>query len=134
MERIFEEAAMLMAKLIGLVAIIPVTILLTVSFFVLFTLRKTEGALKAFGFVIAALLWLSAFMVLSGGIYNLSTGRCPLIVAMHQMKMGMCPMMMKGGMMPPMMEGSMMHPQAPGMKGDMGSMKQGKAEEPAMKR
>lgn len=120
---------MLMAKLIGLVAIIPVTILLTVSFFVLFTLRKTEGALKAFGFVIAALLWLSALMILSGGIYNLSTGRCPLIVAMHQMKMGMCPMM-KGGMMPPMMEGPMMH----GMKGDMGSMKQGKAEEPAMKR
>ena len=94
---------MLMAKLIGLVAIIPLTMLLTVSFFVLLVLRKVEASpLKIFGYVIAALLWLSALMVLSGGIYNLSTGKCPMMTAMHQMKMKMCPMM-KGGMMPPPM-------------------------------
>jgi len=96
---------MLTAKLMGLLAIVPVTILLTISFFVLVTLRKNEaGALKVFGYVIAALLWVSAFMVLGTGLYTLSTGRCPMMVAMQQqMKAGMCPMM-KGGMMPPMKE------------------------------
>ena len=125
---------MLMAKLMGLAVVVPVTILLTVSFFVLFSLRKVEGvALKAFGYVIAALLWLSALLALSGGIYTLSTGRCPMMTALHQMKMGMCPMMKAGMMPPPMMEGPMMPGRGPGMKGGMPCMKQGKPEEPAIK-
>ncbi len=117
---------MLTAKLLGLGVIIPVTGLLTVSFFVLFALRKLEGsALKVFGYVITALLWLSALLAFSCGVYTLSTGKCPIMVGIHQMKMKMCPMM-KGGMMPPMMQGE-------GMKPGMGCMKQGKPEDQVMK-
>jgi hypothetical protein len=105
-----------------------------VSFFVLLSLRKVEdAALKAFGYVIAALLWLSVLLVLTGGIYTLSTGKCPLMVAMHQMKAKLyCPMMRGDMMPPPMMEGGMM----PGMMGGKGCMmKQGKPSEgPAPKR
>jgi len=77
---------MTIARLIGLFAIIPTTVLLTISFFVLYTLRKpdTQG-LKAFGYVIAALLWLSALLVFSAGIYTLSTGKHPLACIMRQM-------------------------------------------------
>jgi len=121
-----------MARLLGLGVIVPVALLLTLSFFVLLAVRKAEG-LKGFGYVVASLLWASALLVLSGGIYTLSTGKCPIIVGMHQMKMKMCcPMMgmMKPDMMPEMMpgEGPMMK------KGGMGCMKQGKADEPALKR
>ncbi len=52
-----------------LMAIIPMTGLLTVSFFVLFASSKAEHqGLKSFAGVIAVLLWLSAAMVLIGGI------------------------------------------------------------------
>jgi len=118
---------MIMARLLGLGMIVPLSIILTVSFFVLFALRKVDASgLKAFGFVVAALLWLSALLVFSGGIYTLSTGRCPIMVGICQMKMGMCPMMKGGmmrGMMPSMMEGAMMPGQAPEMKSGMGGKK-----------
>lgn len=76
-------------KLLGLVAIIPTSMLLAVSFFILFSVRKVEeGALKVFAYVIAALLWLSALLVLSAGIYTLSTGRHPMMPMMQQMMGG----------------------------------------------
>lgn len=62
-------------RFFGLLAIIPTTILLTISFFVLFANRKVEQQnLKTFGTIIAVLLWLSAALVFSTGIYSLSTG------------------------------------------------------------
>jgi len=76
-----------MFRLLGLFAIIPTTVLLTISFFVLFTLRKTEaGGFKAFGYVILALLWCGALLVFSLGIYTISTGRC-IMQEMMQCKM-----------------------------------------------
>ncbi len=73
-------------RVLGLLAIIPATVLLTISFFVLFALRKVEAAgLKAFGYVIAALLWLGALMVFSLGIYTVSTGRHPMMSIMQGM-------------------------------------------------
>jgi hypothetical protein len=76
-----------MFRLLGLFAIIPTTVLLTISFFVLFTLRKTEaGGLKVFGYVISALLWCGALLVFSLGIYTISTGRC-IMQEMMQCKM-----------------------------------------------
>ena len=73
------------SRLIGLFALIPATVLLTISFFVLVVVRKLEAqALKAFGYVIAALLWLGVALLLSSGIYVISTGR------------SMMPCMMKG--------------------------------------
>lgn len=96
-------------RVLGLFAIIPATVLLTISFFVLFALRKVEAAgLKAFGYVVAALLWLGALMVFSLGIYTVSTGRHPMMSMMQGMKCGQMQGMMDQQMMKakmPMMQG-----------------------------
>ena len=100
-----------MFRLIGLFAIIPTAVLLTISFFVLFAIRKIESlGLKAFGYVVAALLWVAALLVLSAGIYTLSTGRHPMGCMMHEMMKGK---MQGQGMMPAghMGPGSMMQGQ-----------------------
>jgi len=56
------------------------------SFFVLFTNRKVENqGLKAFGYVIAVLLWIAAALVFSAGIYILATGQHPMMQMMQQM-------------------------------------------------
>ena len=100
----------MMPRLIGLFAIVPATLLLTLSFFVLFAIRKldTQG-LKAFGYVVAALLWLAAALAFSTGIYTMATGRHPMMSMMEQMKCG------KQGMMGSPMHG-MMGSQMPGMQ------------------
>ena len=92
-------------RVIGLFAIIPTAVLLTISFFVLFTLRKieTEG-LKAFGYCLAVLLWIAAALVLSVGIYTVSTGRHPMKCMMQEMRKAHMQEMMKEGQMPPMMK------------------------------
>lgn len=95
---------MAMFRFMGLFALIPVTVLLTISFFVLVVLRKTDNqGLKAFGYVIAALLWLSALLVSSSGLYTLSTGR-PLCPMMKMMRPQMCAMQAQ---MPGMMKDKM---------------------------
>jgi len=91
----------------GLFAIIPATLLLVVSFFVLFTLRKIETqGLKVFGYIIAVLLWVGVALVLSLGIYTVSTGRHPMMEMMQGMMKGHMQQMMKGRMQG-MMEGQM---------------------------
>jgi len=73
-------------RLLGVFTIIPITGLLTVSFFVLFAIRKTDlKSLKIFGYIIAVLLWISAVLVLAAGIYTVSTGRHPMMPMMEQM-------------------------------------------------
>lgn len=86
-----------MHKLMGLFAVIPATVLLTLSFFVLFTISKVEKRkLKVFGYTIAALLWLVAFSVFSTGIYMAFSGchmkGCP----MQEMMKGKMRGMMQG--------------------------------------
>jgi hypothetical protein len=102
-------------RLAGLFAIIPSTLLLTVSFLVLVVMRKVEEkGLRAFGFVVVALLWASALLVFSAGIYTLSTGRHPAVCLMQEMMKGKKQMMHQGrmpGMMPGQMD--MMMPPAP---------------------
>ena len=99
------------SRFIGMLAILPATIILTTSFFVLVITRKTEGqGLKAFGYVVAALLWICALLVFSVGIYVLSTGRHPMIRMMEDMKCSGS-QMMKGPMM-------MQQPQGEPMKGE----------------
>ena len=94
-----------MFRLIGLFAIIPTALLLTVSFFVLFTIRKIElQSLKAFGYVVAALLWVAALLVFSAGVYIIATVRHPIVCPMQQMMGEQMRGMMKGGQMPPMMQ------------------------------
>lgn len=97
-------------RLIGLFAIIPTTMLLAVSFFVLFTARKAEQQeLKIFGIVIAVLLWISAALVFSSGFYTIATGRCP-VMKMHKMMMHkMCYPQEEGQMQKPMQRPMMEH-------------------------
>jgi hypothetical protein len=101
-----------MLRFLGLFSIIPVTILLTVSFFVLFVLNKiTSKTLRGFGVAIVILLWLSASLVLSLGIYTVATGQHPMM-QMHRAMMKN--MMMQPGMMhkPPAMQQDKVMPPA----------------------
>ncbi len=87
---------MMMHKLTEVYAIIPVAMLLTVSYFVLLTARKVDTkGLKIFGQFIAALLWVAATLVLITGISLSSCKR-------HKMKMPMERGMMHGGQEMPM--------------------------------
>ncbi|MFH0839126.1 MAG: hypothetical protein V1893_02965 [Candidatus Omnitrophota bacterium] len=83
-------------RAMGVFSIIPATIFLTISFFVLFANRnKAESsALKVFGYVVTTLLWCCAFLVLTAGIYTISTGKCAMMKMMRQMGCSM-----KQGMM-----------------------------------
>ncbi len=66
---------MCMPRLVYLVAIVPISLLLTISFFVLFALRKVEEkGLKAFGYVVVSFLWLAALIVFSGAVYKTAKG------------------------------------------------------------
>jgi hypothetical protein len=79
-------------RFLGVFTIVPTTILLTISFFVLFALRKVEQqGLKAFGYVIAVLLWISAALIFGVGLYTITTGQHPMMPMMQEM--------MKGSMM-----------------------------------
>lgn len=87
---------MMMHKFTEVYAVIPVAMLLTVSYFVLLTARKVDAkGLKIFGQVIAALLWVAAALVLVTGISLSSCKR-------QKMKMPMRGMMRGAPEMPPM--------------------------------
>jgi uncharacterized membrane protein YsdA (DUF1294 family) len=59
----------------GLFALIPVTMLLTVSFFVLFAVQKTEHkGIKGLGRFAAVMLWICAFLFFSAGAVTLVKG------------------------------------------------------------
>ena len=97
-------------RMIGMMSIVPTTILLTVSFFVLFAAGKADGkGLKNFGLVVAILLWICAALVLSSGFYMASSGKHLLTSRMsYLMNCGMQPQMMQKHMMYPMMKKPMM--------------------------
>ena len=88
---------MCMLKLSYLLAVVPISVLLTASFFVLFTLSKIEEkALKAFGYVVVGFLWLAALVVFSGAIYKMAQGPVMMRCMMQQkMKMEGMPQMSK---------------------------------------
>lgn len=90
-------------QVIGVFLIIPATILLTISFFVLLVLRKLESeGLKAFGHVIVVLLWVSAVMLLGLGTYKIITGNAlyiPHVMVMPAERRGMSSGMMMEKMM-----------------------------------
>ena len=74
-----------MMKFSGLFSIVPTTIFLCISFFVLVVLRSiNEKKLKIFGFVVVALLCISAVLIFSTGIYTMCTGRHPMKRTMKQ--------------------------------------------------
>ena len=62
-----------MHHMFGVLALIPVAMLLTVSFFVLFTRTKTEDTtLKTFALAVAIVLWIAAAVVLGAGIVSMA--------------------------------------------------------------
>jgi hypothetical protein len=75
-------------------AIVPVSALLTASFFVLFTLRKIEEkGLKGFGYLVVGSLWLAALVVFSSAVYK---GSAAMKYAMQpKMNMNYMPAMMQ---------------------------------------
>lgn len=100
-------------RLAGFLSMIPATMMITVSFFVLFAVSKADQKqLKAFGWVVAGLLWLCALTVLTTGMYMSSLsgkmmGKCMM------MQKGQGGGMMNGGMGAGMKEHGMMK----GMRG-----------------
>lgn len=65
-----------MFKVIMLLAFVPMTLLLAISFFVLFAVQRAAGnkTLQVFGLAVAACLWASAALMGLGGlvgVYNI---------------------------------------------------------------
>jgi len=91
-----------MLRFSPLPAIVPFALLLTLSFFVLFALRKVEEkALKAFGYVVAGLLCFTALVVFLGTPYNM--GRPPMkmkYMMRQKMKKDVMPQMTQKDNMP----------------------------------
>ncbi len=96
---------MYMLKLSHLMALVPIALLLTVSFFVLVTLRKIEEkALKVFGYVVVGFLWLAALVVFSSAVYKMAQGPAVMKGMMQKKMKCMSQMMQKDnptGMMMP---------------------------------
>ena len=94
-------------NVLGIYTIIPITIYLTISFFVLFAAGKAESKnLKAFGQAVAVLLWICALLIFIAGVWMMTTtsrpwDNCGKMCKKHMkhMKMmdgakgGSCPMM-----------------------------------------
>ena len=67
-------------NILGLFTIIPTTMFLMVSFFVMLGVEKAERAnLKKFGKVVAVLLWLCAAIIFGLGLYVFITGHHPAL-------------------------------------------------------
>lgn len=72
-------------RLLGMYTIIPATVFLTISFFVMFTLRQIDGrGFKIFGNLVIFLLWACALMIFLSGVYAVITGRHPIVMIIHQ--------------------------------------------------
>jgi hypothetical protein len=108
-------------RLLGLFALIPTTVLLSISFFILLVLNtiKSEG-LKIFGYCLAVLLWISSALVFSAGVYTLVVGHPPMQCPMYKMMK-----MHREEMVPEKMEGIVQEGKVP--------MKHKHREEPALK-
>ena len=81
-----------MLRFVGIFALFPITMTLTISFFVLFTREKAAGSgLKSFATVVAVLLWLCALLALIAGI-RIMSGHVPCCMHGHnQAWMAPCP-------------------------------------------
>jgi len=85
-------------------AIVPIALFLTASFFVLFTLRKvSDKLLKGLGYLAVGFLLLGALVIFSDAALNLAKGlgnmRCPIAGKMRKCDMMQ---MMKNKNMPEM--------------------------------
>jgi len=87
------------SRLMGFFAVIPASILLTLSFFVLIALRKVEEkAVKTLGNIALVFLLAAATLVVLAGAHTLLTGKCPIMQMMQARQAIMCKGMMRGPM------------------------------------
>jgi hypothetical protein len=101
-------------RCVGAIPCVPAIMLLTVSFFVLLGVKKTEGkGLKIFGYCLAALLWGSALMVCAKGMFGVNRpmrfGMCPMQAMMQSKGVGTQPVASGCPMMQQMTSGGAMH-------------------------
>ncbi|MDD4183784.1 MAG: hypothetical protein PHT53_08230 [Candidatus Omnitrophica bacterium] len=62
----------------GAFLFLPVIFLLSLSFFILVVLGSVKTqALKTFGYIIVALIWLTTILVFAGGVYRTAKGMYP---------------------------------------------------------
>jgi hypothetical protein len=74
-----------MMKMFPLLVIVPISVLLTLSFFVLYALRKVEEKpLKTFGYVVVGFIWLAALIMFSGAVYKMAKAPMPMKYMMQQ--------------------------------------------------
>ncbi|MDD5259707.1 MAG: hypothetical protein PHD29_07050 [bacterium] len=72
-------------RLLGIYTVIPATVFLTISYFVMLTLRKVENrGSRAFGNLVVFLLWVCALVIFLSGVYAMVTGRHPIVMIIHQ--------------------------------------------------
>lgn len=85
---------MMGVRMMGVFSLIPATVFLTISFFVLVVIKNVASAgLKAFGYVVSALLWVCVALFLSTGLFVMATGMCPMMMMKNKM---MCQEKMMG--------------------------------------
>ena len=66
-----------MPKMPQFMAVMPIAVLLTTSFFVLVVNRKIEEkGVKVFGYCVAGFLWLAAIIVLAGAAFGFGKAVC----------------------------------------------------------
>ena len=117
---------MCMPRILGVFALVPAAVLLAISFFILFAISKVEKqGLKAFGYVVAAVLWAVALLCFSAGIYKLSLGGRPMMGMMCQ---GPGAMSMMQGQGKDMMQQAQGQNQGMARGGNKGMMKCGSAD------
>jgi len=64
-----------MSKIATIIAVVPISLLLALSFFVLLSINKAQTKrLKTFGYVVAVILWLAVATIILGGVYGLAKG------------------------------------------------------------
>jgi len=86
-----------MKHLAGLLILIPISEMLMVSFFVLFAISKTSSkALKRFGYVVCALIWIATSLLVAKGVLKVVRKHSPAVCEMMR-KIGGCDKM-KGDM------------------------------------
>jgi len=69
-------------------AIMPVSLLLTLSFFVLLSIRKAETkGLKIFGYVVVGILWVGILAIILGGVYKIAKDGYQVKCMMHKKMM-----------------------------------------------
>ena len=75
-----------MIRFMGLFTLIPITLLLTLGFFVNFAASKTEDSmLKSFSKVLSWLIHICAILIAIVGLFIIITGRHPLMMMMERM-------------------------------------------------